>query len=224
VASSTRIGTAALSAAVVAALALIVSGCGGGGSSPQVANLGSNATTTTGSANGGASSSSAAGGSSSSPSSQAGPSSGGQFRLVGGGAHLMQFSACMRSHGMPNFPDPNAQGVITGNGFDPGSPQFQKAQQSCSKYLPNGGTPSPAQQALMRHQALAFSACMRSHGLPNFPDPDFGPGGRVTLRISASSGFGPRSPQFQSAQMACQGKLPGIVKAGSAPPSARGGK
>src|SRR5262249_41499620 len=74
--------------------------------------------------------------------------------------------------------------------------------------------------ALMRRQALAFSACMRSHGLPNFPDPDFGPGGRVTLRISARSGFGPRSPQFQSAQKACQDKLPGIVKAGSAPPGA----
>jgi hypothetical protein len=223
VASSSRIGTAALSAAVVAAIALLVSGCGGGGSSPQVANLGSNTTTTTGSASGGGASSSEGGGSSSGPSSPAGPAVG-QFRLVGGGAHLMQFSSCMRSHGMPNFPDPNAQGVITGSGFDPGSPQFQKAQQSCAKYLPNGGTPTPAQQALMRRQALAFSACMRSHGLPDFPDPDFGPGGRVTMRISASSGFGPRSPQFQSAQKACQGKLPGIVKAGSAPPSAGGGK
>src|SRR5262249_46328986 len=126
-----------------------------------------------------------------------------------------------------NFPDPNSQGVITGNassGLDPGSPQFQKAQQSCAKYLPNGGTPSPAQQALMRHQALAFSVCMRSHGLPNFPDPQFGPGGRVALRISSSSGIDPRSPQFQSAQKACRGKLPGIGKAGPGTAAAGGGK
>jgi hypothetical protein len=130
----------------------------------------------------------------------------------GGGAHMMQFAACMRSHGVTNFPDPNAQGVISINsssGLDPSSPQFQQAQQACAKDLPNGGTPSPAQQAQMRQQALAFSACMRSHGLPNFPDPQFGNGGRVTLRINVRSGIDPRSSQFQEAQKACQSKLPG---------------
>jgi hypothetical protein len=219
----TRIAGAAPCAGVLAALALLVSGCGGGGSSPQVASLGSGTTTTTGGANAGGSSSSAAGGSSSGTSSQAAPRSGGQFSLAGGGAHMMQFASCMRSHGLPGFPDPNAQGVITGNagsGLDPGSPQFQKAQQSCAKFLPNGGTPSPAQQALMRRQALAFSACMRSHGLPKFPDPQFGAGGRVALRIGSSSGIDPRSPQFQAAQKTCGSLLPGRIKGGPAPPGA----
>jgi hypothetical protein len=136
---------------------------------------------------------------------------------------MMQFAACMRSHGVPNFPDPNAQGVISGNsssGLDPSSPQFQQAQQACAKDLPNGGTPSPAQQAQMRHQALAFSACMRAHGVPKFPDPQFGSGGRVTMRIDASSGIDPRSPQFQAAQKACQSLLPG--KAGATSRGAAG--
>jgi hypothetical protein len=205
-----------LLAGTLALLALLVSGCGGGGSTPQVANLGSD-TTTTGGANGAGSSSSGTGGSSPDSSGGSRPTGGGQFTLVGGGAHMMQFAACMRSHGVPNFPDPNAQGVISGDsssGLDPGSPQFQQAQQACAKDLPNGGTPSPAQQAQMRQRALAFSACMRSHGLPKFPDPQFGSGGRVNLRIDASSGFDPGSPQFQAALKACQSLLPG--KAGPA--------
>ena len=143
---------------------------------------------------------------------------GGQFSIAGGGSHMAQLAACMRSHGVPNFPEPNAQGVISSGSIDPNSPQFQQAMQACRKDLPNGGTPSPAQQAEMRQQALAFSACMRKHGLPNFPDPQFLSGGRVAMRISAQSGIDPRSPQFQAAQKACQSLLPG--KAGAGPPRA----
>jgi hypothetical protein len=132
-----------------------------------------------------------------------------------------KFSACMRSHGVPNFPDPNGQGSITfgsSDGIDPGSPQFQSAQKACQKLLPNGGAPSPAQQAKAQAATLRFSACMRSHGVPKFPDPSFS-GGRISLRINASSGIDPQSPQFQAAQKACQGSLPGklgATKTGSA--------
>ncbi len=132
---------------------------------------------------------------------------------------MTQLAACMRSHGEPSFPDPNAQGVISSGSIDPGSPQFQQAMQACQKDLPHGGgAPSPAQQAQMRQHALAFSACMRKHGLPDFPDPQFLSGGRVALKISAGSGIDPQSEQFQAAQQACQSLLPG--KAGAAPPGA----
>lgn len=128
--------------------------------------------------------------------------------MVGGNRRQMQkFASCMRANGEPNFPDPNAQGQITvstSSGVDPQSSQFQKAMQACRKDLPNGGVPTPAQQAQARQSALAFSACMRSHGVPKFPDPQFGPGGKVTLSIGPNSGFDPRSPQFQNAQKACQ--------------------
>jgi hypothetical protein len=125
----------------------------------------------------------------------------------------------MRSNGEPNFPDPNAQGVISigsASGIDPGSARFQTAQRACAKDLPNGGRPTPAQQALMRTQALKFSVCMRSHGVPGFPDPDFGSDGTVSIRIRASSGIDPRSAQFQTARQACQGDLPGRPGSGKA--------
>jgi len=130
-----------------------------------------------------------------------------------------KFASCMRSHGVPNFPDPNSQGSLTfgpGSGIDPNSPKFQAAQRTCQKVLPNGGLPSPAEQAKTQAQALKFSACMRSHGLPNFPDPTFSGGGvRVTLRGGpGSSGLNPQSPKFQAAQQACQGILPGRVGGG----------
>ena len=75
-----------------------------------------------------------------------------------------------------------------------------------------------AKGELTNMQALAFSACMRKHGLPDFPDPQFLSGGRVALKISAGSGIDFQSAQFQAAQKACQGLLPG--KAGAAPPGA----
>ena len=54
----------------------------------------------------------------------------------------------------------------------------------------------------------AFSSCMRSHGVPNFPDPKVS-GGAIGLTMSRSSGINPRSPQFQAAQRTCQKDMPG---------------
>jgi hypothetical protein len=122
----------------------------------------------------------------------------------------------MRAHGVPNFPDPNGQGVIQGSGFDPNSSQFQKAQQTCAKALGHGlGTRSPAQIAQAEAAALAFSKCMRSHGVPGFPDPTFGSGGGISIRITGHAGAGgnngldPSSPIFQKAQRSCGSLLPG---------------
>ena len=53
----------------------------------------------------------------------------------------LQFAACMRSHGYPNFPDPIVRngGAAVGLGFggiDQSSPQFQAAVQACRKFEP----------------------------------------------------------------------------------------
>jgi hypothetical protein len=121
------------------------------------------------------------------------------------------FSACMRSHGVPKFPDPNSQGGIQiaggpGSGLDPNSPQFQAAQRACQKLMPAGRAPSPAQMAQMQQQMLRYSACMRSHGVPKFPDPTFS-GGSISMRIG--QGLDPNSPQFRAAQRACQKLMSG---------------
>jgi hypothetical protein len=196
-----------MAALAAAGVAVVAGGCGGGSKSPSVASLApsGNGTTTQ-----------------RAPAEPAPESSGGG----GGGAvgiaikvpNGAKFSACMRAHGLPNFPDPNGQGVIqagAGDGIDPRSPKFRAAQQACGKALPNGGRPSPQQLAKAQQAALAFSACMRSHGVKDFPDPTFS-GGGVTLRLRSGPGsdLDPRSSFFQKAQTACQGKLPGKFGAG----------
>jgi hypothetical protein len=125
----------------------------------------------------------------------------------------------MRAHGVPSFPDPQQ---VSGGGValvvrdsaavGPGksSPQFQSATSACRKYAPAGIGGSPAATAQLRRQALAFSACMRTHGVPSFPDPQFtsGPGGHgVGVRIGGP-GVNFNSPQFQSAQSACRNLIP----------------
>ena len=196
------------------AVAMLAAGCGGS-ASPSVASLGTSGAGTSTSSDGGS-----AGGPSTSGSSGGGPG------LALKTADAAQFSVCMRSHGVPNFPDPSSGGGISigpGSGIDPSSPKFQAAQRACQKVLPNGGQPSPQQLAKMQQHLLAFSACMRSHGVPDFPDPTFSGGGaQLRLRAGSGSDLNPQSPRFQAAQTACQRNLPGNVKVGAAPTT--GGK
>jgi hypothetical protein len=51
-------------------------------------------------------------------------------------------------------------------------------------------------------QLLAFVACMRKNGLPNFPGPV---NGHLNLN---GSGIDPSSPQLQAAQKACEALFP----------------
>jgi hypothetical protein len=118
----------------------------------------------------------------------------------------------MRAHGVTTFPDPNTQGVIqysSTTGVDPNSQTFTSARTACNKLLPNGGQPTPAQQAQRQQEMLAFSKCMRAHAIKDFPDPGFSRG-HFGITITATSGgdLDPNNPQFQAAQIACQGYLP----------------
>ncbi len=54
-------------------------------------------------------------------------------------AQALNFSRCMRAHGVPNFPDPDNTGRIpdpASLGIDQGSPQFEAANQACRKFRP----------------------------------------------------------------------------------------
>jgi hypothetical protein len=206
-------GLASVTALVVTGL--LLAGCGGGGGkAPSVAKV----STSTSSASHTASSSSAQSGGGapggSGPSSASGRPQSGFAIQTGSPQRALKLAECMRANGVSNFPDPNGQGLIQGNGIDPNSPQFQSAQQKCAKSLGGGlGTRSPAQIAKQQEAALAFSKCMRSHGLPDFPDPQFGSGGTVRISIRAKGGaasdLDPNSPTFQKAQSACGSLLPG---------------
>jgi len=196
---STRLLVSALS---VVAVSVLAAGCGGGGTSPGVANLASpppaGTTTTT------AQAPSASG----KPFAGAAPSGHFQIGMLVGTTDGPKFSACMRKHGITNFPDPNGQGVITissGMGIDPGSPAFQSARAVCTKLLPNGGQPTPAQIAQRQQQMLQLSVCMRSHGIKDFPDPS---NGGLRIQVHPGSDLDPNNPTFRSAQQACRKYLP----------------
>jgi hypothetical protein len=62
------------------------------------------------------------------------------------------------------------------------------------KLLPNGGTPSPQEQAKQLQEALKFAACIRSHGMPDYPDPKISSDGGIEM------GEAPSSPQFNAAE------------------------
>ncbi|HUC15025.1 MAG TPA: hypothetical protein VMS00_11290, partial [Acidimicrobiales bacterium] len=105
-------------------------------------------------------------------------------------------------------PDPSAGGgiQISGGGpnsdLNPSNATFVAAQDACQKYSPVQ-QPSAGQQAELQAKALAFSACMRKHGVPNFPGPQFMSGGRVLEKITNGSGVDPSSPMFQATQQKC---------------------
>lgn len=133
-----------------------------------------------------------------SPTGSGGSSNGGgttNFRLVA-------FANCMRSAGVPNFPDPNSSG-----GFPKKTPgqlgvtpsRYQSANHSCQHLLPNGGSgPNQAELQQIRTQGLRFAQCMRSHRVP-LPDP--GSDGRIA--DPASIGIDQGSALFQAANQAC---------------------
>ncbi|HEY2200432.1 MAG TPA: hypothetical protein VGH56_00985, partial [Solirubrobacteraceae bacterium] len=176
-------------------LALLLAGCGGSSSSSGgVAHLG---TSTSGSGGGSSSSSRESG----APTQQ----------------KMVAYSRCMRTHGVPEFPEPTEGKLLVRSsdhnghvtGVNPESAQFKTASKACEKLAPNGGKPpSAAEQAKAQEKALKFSQCMRTRGVPSFPDPEFSHGGgAVRIRLGGKkggpSGIDPNSPQFQAAQKAC---------------------
>jgi hypothetical protein len=130
------------------------------------------------------------------------PASGGSSAAAGTG-RLQQFSACMRAHGEPQFPDPSAQGTFPlPAGMSTSSPQFQAAQQACKSLAPPGPVNGqPLSQTELR-KALKFVACMRSHGVPQFPDPN------AQGKFQGGGSLPVNSPQFFSAFKTCRPLLP----------------
>jgi hypothetical protein len=198
--------------------ALLLAACGG--TPPSNASVARIKTTTTvaadnGNNNTGTGGSAGAGGY---PAPAGGPGGQSGFAMAGGNqSQMLAFSHCMQTHGVPNFPEPNAQGVIQGNGLNQSSPAFQSASNKCRHVLPNDGKPTAAQEAQAVAQALKFSECMRAHGIRDFPDPDVkGGGAQISIRLGGGPGsdLNPQLPRFQAAQSACQGFMPGPKGAG----------
>lgn len=153
-------------------------------------------------------------------------SSGAKVRGVG-----IAFSQCMRTHGVPNFPDQPAGGggiqINSGSGINPFSPAFKAAQQDCRHLLPFGGPGRGQPSAARKEQLVALAQCMRSKGITSFPDPTNsppsappagggvafgGPGGFISIPQSVM-----QSPGFQQDASECH--FPG----GGPPPPGHAG-
>ncbi len=159
---------------------LSAAACGSGSTTPNVANLGS---TASGAATGATS-----------------------------GTSLEKFSACMRSHGVPAFPDPINNGqslrvrVGPGTPVDPSSPQYQNAVAACGSLAPGFGGPQ-AQQITPADNLdyLKAAACVRAHGVADFPDPTITDG---HVKFVMPAGLNANTPRIQAAIAICRKLIP----------------
>jgi hypothetical protein len=129
------------------------------------------------------------------------------------------YSHCMRSHGVPNYPDPGSDGALPkgdAQQFGVSSSQLQAAESDCQHLYPaNDGaiqqceTTSDCPQAVVQ-QALnimrEYAQCLRSHGVARWPDPTLDSQGRPFFDVSAvglSSQY-THSPAFESKDSECE--------------------
>ncbi len=166
-----------------AAVSLLAAGCGGG-NSPAVA---TGLTST----------------------NAAGPSAAASTHATG----LVAFASCMRSHGVPNFPDPTSSGGIPKpavvSAFQAVSQsQGDAAQNACNHLLPAGGLSGQPVQTITpqdRQDYLKAAACMRSHAFPSFPDPTFQ---NNSAKVNIPSSINQNSSEFTSAATICTKLIP----------------
>ena len=116
---------------------------------------------------------------------------------------------CLRAHGVPNYPDPNASGQEPAGAKQlTFAPQGQAAVGACKSWGNRISNDVAAQNQAVRAEYVRFAQCMRGHGLPNFPDPVYAEG-RVEFVLSASQdGFDPHSPQVLAKAHQCESVLP----------------
>lgn len=109
------------------------------------------------------------------------------------------YSHCMRSHGVPDFPDPAGRtGVpkVTPQQVGVSDARFRAAQTACASLR----QPAQAQKPQIMTGLLNFARCMRAHGIPNWPDPSTDRNGQPVFDIS---GIDPASPRVSSTADAC---------------------
>jgi hypothetical protein len=102
-----------------------------------------------------------------------------------------QVVLCARAHGMPTLPD--LQIDSSGNAIIPAGLTIpQETRQACQslydRLIPNAQNQAPTQAQLAG--LLRFARCMRSHGIPDWPDPrpdgTFAPDARISQALKST--------------------------------------
>lgn len=118
---------------------------------------------------------------------------------------------CMRSHGVPNFPDPNSLpgllkghfGYMVDSGLHPNTPQFKAAMAYCEgRYIPFPKI-TPAEKARWVAAALKAAHCMRAHGARDLPDPD----GTGAIDLPTANYY--LTSNFRRAKQSCESLIEG---------------
>jgi hypothetical protein len=128
----------------------------------------------------------------------------------------LAYSRCMRSNGVPKYPDPSSSNALPDGlpkvdfqELGVSSTQFAAAQTACARLLPNGGQSTPATSRQTLSEMVNFSQCMRSHEVPNWPDPTTGSDGSPSFNlVGIHPPVDTGSPQFQDALHACGRLVP----------------
>jgi hypothetical protein len=121
----------------------------------------------------------------------------------------LAFARCLRSHGLPNWPDPTSSGVfdkskLRDSGYSVS--QVRAVEDGPCKHL-LGGASNQGQTitAADRADYLKAAACMRSHGVAGFPDPTFA---NNNVQTNIPSSIDQDSSQFKSAATICTRLIP----------------
>lgn len=133
-------------------------------------------------------------------------------------AAAFRYASCMRDHGVGNFPDPQVSSSNGGQSIKQmlpasaaRSPRFKSAQNACRGIMPGplNSSQVAAQQLAHRQALLALARCMRSHGIPNFPDPTSQ--GQLPPQMLSSAGVGIHTRSFLIAADGCVGVTHGMI-------------
>jgi hypothetical protein len=150
----------------------------------------------------------ACGGSPSPPGSGGSPGAAGSANSQSSNSqNMLAFSHCVRSHGVPSFPDPNSSGVLPKSQvaqLTAGNPQFPAAHRACEHLLPNGGQPTQVQMQQAWNDMRNFARCMRSRGVPNWPDPARTSQQDQRPFFYVPDSIDPNAPQITTKIRACQ--------------------
>lgn len=144
-------------------------------------------------------------------------------------ASTVAYAACMRSHGVPKYPDPDSNGGLPKGGADQfgvSNAVFQAAQSACQNLLPatngsleqqirecyQGGVCPPDLVTNMMTLGQKFASCMRSHGVSNWPDPSLDPAGKPYFNLT---GHGWTHDQWHSSAIVTKSRQCASVAGGA---------
>ena len=127
-----------------------------------------------------------------------------------GPSQAVAWAGCLRSHGVPGFPDPipghNAQFPDSaGQLLHTRSLAVLAAERACESQAPAAALALEAPTAGQKAAFLRYARCMRAHGVPSYPDPTYGQNGRPNIPNLSSDGIDTQSPAFKNAAAACNG-------------------